>query len=89
MRIIGGDQDQHPLHLHGNHYYEIAHNGRMLTSAATNSGLPTSSAASFTTLSVPGQTVDAIFQWTGEKLGWDIYGTGAAMNIPVMVYLHH
>ncbi len=28
-------------------------------------------------MSVPGQTVDAIFEWTGEKLGWDIYGTPA------------
>jgi hypothetical protein len=25
-------------------------------------------------MSVPGQTVDALFSWTGEKLGWDIYG---------------
>jgi hypothetical protein len=24
---------------------------------------------------VPGQTVDAMFEWTGEKLGWDIYGS--------------
>ena len=31
----------------------------------------------FTTLSVPGQTVDAIFEWTGEGLGWDIYGAQA------------
>ena len=78
VRIIGGDQDQHPLHLHGNHYYEIAHNGRVLTSAPTNSGLPDLQRGKFTTLSVPGQTVDAIFQWTGEQLGWDIYGTGGA-----------
>ena len=74
VRIIGGDQDQHPLHLHGNHYYEIAHNGRMLSS--TGAG-PDLQRGKFTTLSVPGQTVDAIFQWTGEKLGWDIYGTPA------------
>ena len=74
VRIIGGDQDQHPLHLHGNHYYEIAHNGRVLTSAATNAGSPDLQRGKFTTLSVPGQTVDAIFQWTGEQLGWDIYG---------------
>ena len=33
VRIIGGDQDQHPLHLHGNHYYEIARYGRMLASS--------------------------------------------------------
>jgi len=28
----------------------------------------------FTVQSVPGQTVDAIFTWTGEGMGWDIYG---------------
>jgi FtsP/CotA-like multicopper oxidase with cupredoxin domain len=70
VRIIGADQDQHPLHLHGNHYHEIAHYGRMLETA----GGALASRAKFTTLSVPGQTVDAIFTWTGAKLGWDIYG---------------
>jgi hypothetical protein len=73
VRIIGADQDQHPLHLHGNHYYEIARYGRMLYS----DGTVLASRAQFTTLSVPGQTVDAIFTWTGEKLGWDVYGTEA------------
>ena len=73
VRIIGADQDQHPLHLHGNHYHEIARYGRLLK---TNSGA-LASRGKFTTLSVPGQTVDAIFTWTGAKLGWDIYGTPA------------
>jgi len=70
VRMVGGDQDQHPLHLHGNHYREIARYGRMLE---TNLG-GVGSRQRFTTLSVPGQTVDAIFEWTGEKMGWDIYG---------------
>ncbi|MDW7773932.1 MAG: multicopper oxidase domain-containing protein [Desulfobulbaceae bacterium] len=74
VRIIGADQDQHPLHLHGNHYYEIARYGRLLSS---NGSTPDLQRGRFTTLSVPGQTVDAIFTWTGEKLGWDIYGTPA------------
>jgi hypothetical protein len=79
VRIIGGDQDQHPLHLHGNHYKEIAHYGRLLE---TNSG-GLGSRKHFTTLSVPGQTVDAMFEWTGEKLGWDIYGgTDVAATSP-------
>ena len=72
VRIIGGDQDQHPLHLHGNHYYEIARYGRMLSS---NGSDPDLKRGKFTTLSVPGQTVDALFDWTGEKMGWDIYGS--------------
>jgi hypothetical protein len=71
VRIVGGDQDQHPLHLHGNHYREIARYGRMLE---TNTG-GVGSRQRFTTLSVAGQTVDAIFEWTGEKMGWDIYGS--------------
>jgi Multicopper oxidase len=82
VRLIGGDQDQHPLHLHGNHYWEIARDGRMLASNGNTSG-PDLQRGRFTTDSVPGQTVDAIFQWTGEKLGWDIYGTptdGAAAH---------
>jgi hypothetical protein len=74
VRIIGGDQDQHPLHLHGNHYYEIARYGRLLSSDGI---APDLQRGKFTTLSVPGQTVDALFGWTGEKLGWDIYGTPA------------
>jgi len=72
VRIIGGDQDQHPLHLHGNHYREIARYGRLLT---LGDGTTLAPRKRFTTLSVPGQTVDAIFEWTGEKLGWDIYGS--------------
>jgi FtsP/CotA-like multicopper oxidase with cupredoxin domain len=70
VRMVGADQDQHPLHLHGNHYREIARYGRLLKTDLGGLG----SRQRFTTLSVPGQTVDAIFEWTGEKLGWDIYG---------------
>jgi hypothetical protein len=29
----------------------------------------------FTIPSLAGQTVDAIFRWTGKGLGWDIYGS--------------
>ena len=72
VRILGGDMDQHPLHLHGNHYYEIARYGRLLT---LDDGTTLAKQGKFTTRSVPGQTVDAIFEWTGEKLGWDIYGS--------------
>jgi hypothetical protein len=28
----------------------------------------------FTIPVVPGETTDAIFEWTGERLGWDVYG---------------
>ena len=67
MRIIGAGQEQHPFHFHGNNADQIARDGRLLTHPRSK----------FTTLSVPGQTVDQIFTWTGKELGWDIYGTGA------------
>jgi len=84
VRIVGGDQDQHPLHLHGNHYSEIARYGRMLLS---NNPDVLGSRQRFTTLSVAGQTVDAIFTWTGEKMGWDIYGgSDVWVEMPEMVH---
>jgi hypothetical protein len=30
----------------------------------------------FTISIAPGSTADALYGWTGEKLGWDVYGTG-------------
>jgi hypothetical protein len=64
MRIIGAGQDQHPFHFHGNNADQIARDGRLLAHPRSK----------FTTLSVPGQTVDQIFTWTGYQLGWDLYG---------------
>jgi FtsP/CotA-like multicopper oxidase with cupredoxin domain len=66
MRIVGAGQGQHPFHYHGNNADQIARDGRMLLHPRSR----------FTTLSVPGQTVDQIFTWTGKGMGWDIYGTG-------------
>ncbi|MGB5892343.1 MAG: hypothetical protein WBH75_20490, partial [Thermoanaerobaculia bacterium] len=73
MRLIGGGQHQHPYHYHGNNADIIARDGRMLSSGP-GAG-PDLKRSRFTTLTVPGQTVDQIFEWTGEKLGFDIYGT--------------
>jgi len=64
MRIIGAGQGQHPFHFHGNNADLIARDGRLLTHPRSK----------FTTLSVPGETVDQIFTWTGAKLNWDMYG---------------
>jgi FtsP/CotA-like multicopper oxidase with cupredoxin domain len=72
MRVIGGGSDPHPLHHHGNNSTIIARNGRMLASAPANG--PDLGESVFTIQSVPGETADAIFSWTGEKLGWDVYG---------------
>ncbi|CAG1064985.1 hypothetical protein BAC1_00558 [uncultured bacterium] len=74
MRVISGGRDLHPFHYHGNHAKVIAKDGRLLQSAA---GLgPDIGPELFTIQAVPGETYDAIFQWTGKGLGWDIYGTG-------------
>ncbi|HLB00345.1 MAG TPA: multicopper oxidase domain-containing protein, partial [Bacteroidota bacterium] len=67
MRLVGAGQGQHPFHFHGNNADLIARDGRLLAHPVSK----------FTTLSVPGETVDQIFTWTGAKLGWDIYGTPA------------
>ncbi len=64
MRLIGAGQDQHPFHFHGNNADQIARDGRLLAHPRSK----------FTTLSVPGQTVDQIFTWTGKGLNWDLYG---------------
>ena len=71
LRVIGGGRELHPFHHHGNHSRIIAKDGRLLGVGAEFSH------EVFTIQSVPGETVDAIWQWTGEGLGWDAYGTDA------------
>ena len=74
LRVIGGGRDLHPFHHHGNNSLIIARDGRLLESAPGTG--PDLAVSDFTISSVPGATVDALFMWTGEKLGWDVYGTG-------------
>ncbi|HOX46264.1 MAG TPA: multicopper oxidase domain-containing protein [Myxococcota bacterium] len=76
MRVIGAGRDLHPFHHHGNHARVIARDGQLLSSAV-GAGADLAMDV-FTVQSVPGATTDAIFSWTGEKLGWDIYGTEVA-----------
>lgn len=73
LRIIGGGRDSHPYHTHGNNATVIAQDGRLLESVPGVSGADLAF-SDFTFASVPGQTMDAIFEWTGKRLGWDIYG---------------
>jgi len=73
LRIVGGGRDSHPYHTHGNHVRVIARDGR-LVSSGPGAGADLSK-MEFTVTSAPGQTIDAVFVWTGEKMGWDIYGT--------------
>lgn len=72
LRIISAGRDPHPFHTHGNNFNIIARDGRLLQSAA---GAGADLAVSNFTITVaPGGTADAVFTWTGEKLGWDMYG---------------
>jgi len=73
MRLIGAGRDPHPFHFHGNNATIVARDGRMLESSPGVSG-PDLAESDFTITTYPGGTVDAIFTWTGAKLGWDIYG---------------
>ncbi|MBW2623594.1 MAG: multicopper oxidase domain-containing protein [Deltaproteobacteria bacterium] len=77
LRMVGGGRDLHPFHHHGNNAFVIARDGRLLSSATDDGiGFPDLSVSMFTIPVAPGSTFDSIFSWTGEKLGWDIYGTG-------------
>jgi FtsP/CotA-like multicopper oxidase with cupredoxin domain len=80
MRVVGGGKDLHPFHHHGNHARIVARNARLVESMP-GAG-PDLAQDVFTIPSVPGETVDAIFTWTGEGLGWDVYGTGPGFAHP-------
>jgi FtsP/CotA-like multicopper oxidase with cupredoxin domain len=73
MRVIGAGRDIHPFHHHGNHARLIARDGRLLESSRGVSG-PDLALDVFTVPSVPGGTFDLLFHWTGQALGWDVYG---------------
>ena len=72
LRVIGGGRDLHPFHTHGNHALLVGRDGRPLSSSS-GAG-PDLAVADFTQQVLPGATLDALFTWTGEKLGFDIYG---------------
>jgi len=78
MRIIGQGRWQHPFHFHANHARVIARDGNMLLSANDPNASATNPATLagpllFTTPTVPGQTQDQLFTWTGKGLNWDVY----------------
>ena len=71
LRLVGAGREMHPFHTHGNHVRVLARDGRLLESE-TGPGL--AGPLLFTIPSLPGGTVDAVFEWTGKDLGWDMYG---------------
>ena len=75
MRVIGGGRDLHPFHHHGNNSTIIARDGRLLDTGGGTGYWPDLAVSDFTISVSPGETIDAIFEWTGKGLGWDIYGS--------------
>ncbi len=75
MRVVGQGRWQHPFHFHGNHARVLARDGNMLLSSADNTSL--AGPLLFTIPTVSGQSLDAIFTWTGQGLNWDVYGISA------------
>jgi FtsP/CotA-like multicopper oxidase with cupredoxin domain len=71
MRVVSAGFDPHPFHHHMNHVWEIARDGRLLSSNGTE---PDLAIKNFTQQPAPGSTSDLIFQWTARAIGWDIYG---------------
>ena len=72
VRFIGGGRDIHPMHFHGNDFETIAVDGRLLSSEPEAG--PDLAWQATTIKSIPGQTADLIWTWTGKELGWDVYG---------------
>ncbi len=81
LRLIGAGHDSHPFHTHGANHRVIAKDGRMLESAP-GAG-PDLGWSDFTATVSPGETMDAIWTWTGYGMGWDIYGHQlGGVNLP-------
>jgi hypothetical protein len=89
LRIVGQGRLQHPLHFDGNHVRVIARDAGLLLaardgaplSASTPTGTQTVNRLAgplyFTLPTLPGETVDALFSWSGKALNWDLYGHAA------------
>jgi FtsP/CotA-like multicopper oxidase with cupredoxin domain len=80
LRFVGAGRDLHPFHLHGNNFFILARDGRLLESTPGATipmeigTVPNLAVSDFTITVLPGMTADGIFTWTGRGLGWDIYG---------------
>jgi FtsP/CotA-like multicopper oxidase with cupredoxin domain len=86
LRFVGAGRDLHPFHLHGNNFFILARDGRLLESAPAAElpveigTVPDIAVSDFTITVLPGMTADGIFTWTGRDLGWDIYGVNDPNN---------
>ena len=84
IRVVGQGRWQHPFHEHANHVRILARDGNLILSDPANpantikydgitNGTALAGPALFTTSTVPGQTADGIFYFTGKGLNWDMY----------------
>ena len=80
IREVGHGRLQHPLHIHANHARVIARDGNLLLSATDGASMAGPLVFTFPTVS--GQSVDALFGWTGKGLNWDVYGHGNRLSTP-------
>jgi FtsP/CotA-like multicopper oxidase with cupredoxin domain len=74
LRVVGAGRQMHSFHTHGNHVRVFARDGNLLLTP----GGALESKLEFSIPSLPGQTVDGVFEWTGKDLGWDVYGHPAS-----------
>jgi hypothetical protein len=75
-RMLGAGRQGHPFHAHGNHHLNIARHGQLLGAGASLAW------NAFTTSVYPGDTFDALMTWTGQDVGWDIYGHANDIDNP-------
>lgn len=81
VRMVGQGRMQHPFHEHASHLRVLARDGNMLLSPSGKLAGP----LLFTTTTTPGQTIDALFQWTGKGLNWDVYAHAAGVTTDTCV----
>lgn len=72
IRLIGQGRYPHPFHIHGNHARVLAYDGNLITAKSDITKL--AGPQLFTLTTTPGQSLDAVFTWTGQGLNWDVYG---------------
>lgn len=81
LRMVNMGRDLHPFHHHGNNTWTVARDGRVLKRpGSTNADLAQND---FTLRMIPGQTVDAVYRWSGAGLNWDMYGDTCNLAQPV------
>jgi hypothetical protein len=72
LRVIGQGRWEHPFHEHANHVRILARDGNLMLSQSNPNML--AGLMMFTTDTIPGQSFDGIFYFSGKGLNWDLYG---------------